>query len=344
MAAATLNVECNVPSHNVPHRVTRHASTLNAPYATTSDDVAESAFAAVERATAMKKLKEQRLRSFQDSLRRRVNETEAARTSTAEQLAREFADIDLVLGDPTVANATRAPRTEPPSALEVLMVSKASGVRSSHQALLNQTRSLASGGGRGGGAVGSAAVSSASGPDRVRAAKEAYASRERAAAAAAREKMKHAERAREERRLQEVAAASDFTAENNAFTAAEDRHREEATRGSLDAEANRRRAREYAKAEAERMKRERKRESAKAKKAARYTTALQDSVRAQLTRKRVTLPPLCACPHAAKSQIFDPGHVYKCAHNCPLHDDEAAYHAALSQLLSAHDVIITAPR
>ena len=133
MAAATLNVECNVPSHNVPHRVTRHASTLNAPYATTSDDVAESAFAAVERATAMKKLKEQRLRSFQDSLRRRVNETETARTSAAEQLARELTDIDLVLGDPTVANATRAPRTEPPSALELLMVSKASGVRSSHQ-------------------------------------------------------------------------------------------------------------------------------------------------------------------------------------------------------------------
>ena len=55
------------------------------------------------------------------------------------------------------------------------------------------------------------------------------------------------------------------------------------------------------------MKRERKRESAKAKKAARYTTALQDSVRAQLARKRVTLPPLCACPHAAEESDIRPG-------------------------------------
>jgi len=32
-----------------------------------------------------------------------------------------------------------------------------------------------------------------------------------------------------------------------------------------------------------------------------------------------------------------------CAHNCPLHADEVAYHAALSQMLAAHDIIISPP-
>ena len=81
----------------------------------------------------------------------------------------------------------------------------------------------------------------------------------------------------------------------------------------------------------------------RASRRARLTEDLRALVTRQLARKHVVLPPLCGCPHAATTPPFDPEAVYRCAHNCPLHGDEAAYQGALSQMLAAHDILIAPP-
>jgi hypothetical protein len=158
---------------------------------------------------------------------------------------------------------------------------------------------------------------------------------ERKRVASMREKERRSQRKKEEKRLQRIAAA-----EAETFSVAE----HEAALAKADPDvASRIRARTYARAEDERRRVERKMHAERVVQRARYAEALQDTIKAQLVKKHVVLPPLCACPHATKSEPFDIAAVYKCAHNCPLHNDEAAYHAQLSQMLAAHDIIISPP-
>ena len=328
-----LQIECNVPLHHVRHSVTRHAivHVQNELDASTTEATV-SAFSVQMQARALKAEKAAQLKRFQKSLRRRVAEVEAAKATEADLLADEVANIDLVVsqsGRPSTAPAGgRVPRPEPPSALETLMATKAGGVQSSHRALLSQTHPAAFKG-RGGG------VETIEGPGRVRAAKDAYADSERKRVASMREKERRSARRKEEKRLQRIAAA-----EAEAFSAAE----HEAALAKADPDvASRIRARTYARAEEERRRVERRMHAERVVQRARYAEALQDTIKKQLAKKRIVLPPLCPCPHAPKSEPFDVTFIYKCAHNCPLHNDEAAYHAALSQMLAANDIIITPP-
>lgn len=335
-----LQIEYNVPLHHVRYSVTRHpiVHVQNELDASTTEATV-SAFSVQMQARALKAEKAAQLKRFQVNLRRRVAEVEAAKSTEADLLADEVANIDLVVGGgsaqsgrPSTAPAGgRVSRPEPPSALETLMATKAGGVQSSHRALMSQTHPAAFGASRksGGG------VESIEGPGRVRAAKDAYADSERKRVASMREKERRSARRKQEKRLQRLAAA-----EAEAFSAAE----HEAALAKADPNvATRIRARTYARAEEERRRVERRMHAERVVQRARYAEALQDTIKAQLAKKHIVLPPLCACPHATKSEPFDITAVYKCAHNCPLHNDEAAYHAALSQMLAAHDIIITPP-
>jgi hypothetical protein len=179
-----LQIEYNVPLHHVRHSVTRHAivhvaSELDA--CTTEATV--SAFSVQMQSRALKAEKAAQLRRFQVNLRRRVAEVEAAKSSEADLLADEVANIELIVsgggahsqggGRPSTAPAGgRVSRPEPPSALETLMATKAGGVQSSHRALLSQTHPAVFGTSRKGSGGG---VESIEGPGRVRAAKDAYA-------------------------------------------------------------------------------------------------------------------------------------------------------------------------
>lgn len=330
-----LQIEYNVPLHHLRYSVTRHpiVHVQNDLDASTTEATV-SAFSVQMQARALKAEKAAQLKRFQVKLRRRVAEVEAAKATEADLLVDEVANIELVVGAPSgrtsTAAGTRLPRPEAPSPLETLMATKAAGVQSSHRALLSQNRPAAFGASRKKGGV-----EAIEGPGRVRAAKEAYADSGRKRVASLREKERRSARRKEEKRLQRIAAA-----EAEAFSKAE---REAAVAKANPEIAARIRARTYARAEEERRRVERRMHAERVVQRARYAEALQDTIKAQLVKKHVVLPPLCACPHAAKSEPFDITAVYKCAHNCPLHNDEAAYHAALSQMLAAHDIIITPP-
>ena len=96
-------------------------------------------------------------------------------------------------------------------------------------------------------------------------------------------------------------------------------------------------------AEAERRGAEKAEEAKRASVAVKAVEALQETVKRRLARKGISLPPLCGCPHARTAKPFAMDHVYKCARNCPLRGDEAAYRAALAQMLAAHDIVVTPP-
>jgi hypothetical protein len=339
------DIQNNVPIHHVRHTVTRHlivhAGDSDLDDASTAEATV-SAFSVQMQSRALKAEKAAQLRRFQVNLRRRVAEVEAAKSTEADLLADEMTNIELIVaggrgggahsGRPSTAPAGgRVPRPELPSALEMLLATKAAGVQSSHRALLSQAHPAAFGASRQAGS----GVEAIEGPGRVRAAKDAYADSQRKSVASMREKERRTARRREEARLQRVAAA-----EAEAFSAAQ----REAALAKADPEvASRIRARTHAKAEEERRRVERRMHAERVVQRARYAEALQDTIKAQLVKKHIVLPPLCTCPHATKSQPFDLTAVYRCAHNCPLHNDEAAYHAALSQMLAAHDILIAPP-
>lgn len=331
--------EANTPLHMVRHSVTRHPIRRGDDDLDV-DDVAENAVTVMELARAVKAERARQLRDFDRELRRRVAEHEAARAveTDAEQLADEMVDISLVAG----SRGGRSSAPPEPFPLEILMRAKAQGVRESHRALLaSAVPSVFRGG---------ATTPAASDENAARATPapfvgknaldEARAESERQRVKNARDAAAKAERRRAARRTQErLGGAVDIVRERKGADEGADGGADaggedgEAEGTSEEARANAASARE-ARA---REKRER------ASRRARLTEDLRALVTRQLARKHVVLPPLCGCPHAATTPPFDPEAVYRCAHNCPLHGDEAAYQGALSQMLAAHDILIAPP-
>lgn len=343
--------EANTPLHMVRHSVTRHPirrgdDDLDA------DDVAENAVTVMELARAVKAERARQLRDFDRELRRRVAEHEAARSveTDAEQLADEMADISLVAG----SRGARSSAPPEPSPLEILMRAKAQGVRESHRALLaSAVPSVFRGGARTPAASDENAARCPPAPFVGKnALDEARAESERQRVKNARDAAAKAERRRAARRTQErLGGAVDVEreregAEEGAVEGAEDGDAEDgdaeetcdpSSAPSEEARANAASAREA------RAREDRAARFERVTRRARLTEDLRALVTRQLARKHVVLPPLCGCPHAATTPPFDPEAVYRCAHNCPLHGDEAAYQGALSQMLAAHDILIAPP-
>ena len=220
------------------------------------------------------------------------------------------------------------------SPLEALMTAKANGVATAHRALLALASPAAFARAPEQATAAAGATDAAKPTDnagRVRATKELYAESQRREAARRRERARTAERARETSKL--CAAAVDAEDAEVAAAAAEPTAEE---RARIKAEAARA-------AEAERRGAEKAEEAKRASEAGKAGEALQETVKRRLARKGISLPPLCGCPHARTAKPFAMDHVYKCARNCPLRGDEAAYRAALAQMLAAHDIVVTPP-
>ena len=244
-------------------------------------------------------------------------------------------DVARVSVDDTKENERRND-AKTVSPLEALMTAKANGVATAHRALLALASPAAFARAPEQATAAAGATNAAKPTDnagRVRATKELYAESQRREAARRRERARTAERARETSKL--CAAAVDAEAEERARTAATAAPTAE-ERARTEAEAARA-------AEAERRGAEKAEEAKRESEAVKAVEALQETVKRRLARKGISLPPLCGCPHARTAKPFAMDHVYKCARNCPLRGDEAAYRAALAQMLAAHDIVVTPP-